>query len=68
MERGLAAPAHDLAGGRAQDSTPIDQLLADGARFAQEFESVSARVGGTQAVYRQEPRKAAEVRGQIPAR
>jgi CheY-like chemotaxis protein len=44
----------------------IDHLLADGARFAREFEAVAARVGGTQAVYRHEPRRAAEVRAQIP--
>jgi CheY-like chemotaxis protein len=45
----------------------VDELLDAGARFAAEFEAVSARVGGAQAVYAHEPRRAAEARAQIPA-
>ena len=58
----LSSPA-----GERKIHTPIDELLSGGARFAQEFEAVSDRVGGTRAVYRQEPRRAAEARAQIPA-
>jgi len=45
----------------------VDELLDAGARFAAEFETISARVGGPQAVYAHEPRRAAEARAQIPA-
>ncbi len=45
----------------------VDELLDAGARFAAEFEALSARVGGPQAVYAHEPRRAAEARAQIPA-
>jgi CheY-like chemotaxis protein len=45
----------------------VDELLDAGARFAAEFETVSSRVGGPQAVYAHEPRRAAEARAQIPA-
>jgi len=45
----------------------VDELLDAGARFAGEFETVSARVGGAQSVYAHEPRRAAEARAQIPA-
>jgi len=45
----------------------VDDLLDVGARFAAEFETVSSRVGGPQAVYAHEPRRAAEARAQIPA-
>src|SRR5262249_53243128 len=45
----------------------VDELLDAGARFSAEFEKVSARVGGAQAVYAHEPRRAAEARAQIPA-
>jgi CheY-like chemotaxis protein len=45
----------------------VDDLLDVGARFAAEFETVAARVGGPQAVYAHEPRRAAEARAQIPA-
>ena len=59
----LSSPA-----GERKIHTPIDELLSAGARFAQEFEAVSDRVGGTRAVYRLEPRRAAEARAQIPAK
>jgi CheY-like chemotaxis protein len=45
----------------------VDELLDAGARFAAEFEMLSSRVGGPQAVYAHEPRRAAEARAQIPA-
>ncbi len=45
----------------------VDDLLDAGARFAAEFEAVASRVGGAQAVYAHEPRRAAEARAQIPA-
>jgi CheY-like chemotaxis protein len=45
----------------------VDELLELGARFAAEFEALSERVGGPQAVYAHEPRRAAEARAQIPA-
>lgn len=45
----------------------VDELLEGGARFAAEFETLSVRVGGPQAVYAHEPRRAAEARAQIPA-
>jgi CheY-like chemotaxis protein len=45
----------------------VDELLEGGARFAAEFEQLAARVGGAQAVYAHEPRRAAEARAQIPA-
>jgi CheY-like chemotaxis protein len=45
----------------------VDELLEAGRAFAKEFETVSARVGGAQAVYAHEPRRAAEARAQIPA-
>ena len=45
----------------------VDELLEMGARFAAEFEQISERVGGPQAVYSHEPRRAAEARAQIPA-
>ena len=45
----------------------VDELLEMGARFAAEFEALSERVGGPQAVYAHEPRRAAEARAQIPA-
>ncbi|MGZ3443726.1 MAG: DUF4388 domain-containing protein, partial [Polyangia bacterium] len=45
----------------------VDELLELGARFAAEFEALSARVGGPQAVYAHEPRRAAEARAHIPA-
>jgi CheY-like chemotaxis protein len=48
-------------------SANVDQLLDAGADFAREFETLSARVGGPQAVYAHEPRRAAEARAQIPA-
>jgi len=45
----------------------VDELLEGGARFAAEFETLASRVGGAQAVYAHEPRRAAEARAQIPA-
>jgi CheY-like chemotaxis protein len=45
----------------------VDELLEGGARFAADFEQLAARVGGAQAVYAHEPRRAAEARAQIPA-
>jgi len=47
--------------------THVEQLLVEGARFAREFEALAGRIGGAQAIYRQEPRRAAESRAQIPA-
>lgn len=44
-----------------------EALLESGARFARDFETLAARVGGPLAVYAHEPRRAAEARGQIPA-
>jgi CheY-like chemotaxis protein len=44
-----------------------EELLEDGAKFAREFEAMADKVGGAQAVYRQEPRKAADARSKIPA-
>ena len=52
--------------GERRIHVPMDALLADGARFAREFEAVCSRVGGAQAVYRQEPRRTIEARAQIP--
>ncbi|HEY7956215.1 MAG TPA: DUF4388 domain-containing protein [Polyangia bacterium] len=45
---------------------PIDTLLSDAARFARELEAAAERIGGAQAIFRQEPRRAAEARAQIP--
>lgn len=45
----------------------IDDLLAEAGRFGQEFEAFAVKVGGTQAVYRQAPRRVAENRTQVPA-
>ncbi|MDB4966898.1 MAG: response regulator receiver protein [Myxococcales bacterium] len=45
----------------------VDELLESGRRFSEEFETISERVGGPQAVYAHEPRRAAEARGAIPA-
>jgi CheY-like chemotaxis protein len=52
--------------GEREITTPTDELLQEGARFAQEFEAIASKVGGASAVFRQEPRRAAEVRGNIP--
>jgi CheY-like chemotaxis protein len=52
--------------GERKINVPIDELLSTGAAFAREFDALSARIGGVQAVYRQEPRRAAEARAQIP--
>ena len=52
------------SGASAPTSTSCSEM---GARFAAEFEALSARVGGPQAVYGHEPRRAAEARAQIPA-
>ncbi|HEX4459080.1 MAG TPA: DUF4388 domain-containing protein, partial [Polyangia bacterium] len=48
-------------------AVPVDDLLASGAGFAREFEALAGRVGGAQALYAHEPRRAAEQRAQIPA-
>ncbi|HZS35891.1 MAG TPA: response regulator [Polyangia bacterium] len=53
--------------GERKINMPIEELLQSGAAFAREFEALSARIGGVQAVYRQEPRRAAEARAQIPS-
>jgi CheY-like chemotaxis protein len=61
MQIRMASPA-----GERKIATSTDELLAGGARFAREFESIATRVGGAQAVFRLEPRRAAEQRGQVP--
>ena len=53
--------------GERRIAATVDQLLDGGARFAAEFEQLAARVGGPQAVFAHEPRRAAEARAQIPA-
>ncbi len=61
MQIRMASPS-----GERKIATSTDELLAGGARFAREFEAIAARVGGAQAVFRLEPRRAAERRGQVP--
>ena len=52
--------------GERRVAMTVDELLESGAAFAHQFESLASRVGGPLAVYAHEPRRAAEVRAQIP--
>jgi CheY-like chemotaxis protein len=53
--------------GERKINLPVDEVLARGAEFAKRLEELAQRIGGSQAVYRQSPMKAAEARGKIPA-
>jgi CheY-like chemotaxis protein len=52
--------------GERKIATPVDELLGQGGAFVREFERLASRVGGAQAIYAQEPRRAAEAQDQIP--
>ena len=66
--RGVAVAALRVAVGRAAHRAPTSTSCSTRARASpREFETLSARVGGAQAVYAHEPRRAAEARAQIPA-
>lgn len=64
-EASLALRFESPAGERRIAMT-VDELLESGAAFAHEFEALAERVGGSLAVFAHEPRRAAEVRAQIP--
>ncbi len=52
---------------RRQIMVGVDELLDGGAKFAREFERLSAQVGGVRALHKQDLRRSSELRAEIPA-
>ena len=53
--------------GERKIHAPIDELLAGGLRFVDEFEKLAARVGGPQSTFEKRPDKIADTSLKVPA-